>query len=81
MMIVWKRLFVECPEAAVVVPEGNDSSVEEITVNTETMLVTLTTALDYEVETFYAIILQVIDVNKVPVLTGQVTLKVRPVFH
>ena len=55
---------------------GNNSEVENYDVTTETLYVTLSTKVDYEVSTSYTLILEVIDYLKVPALTGQVTVKV-----
>lgn len=52
------------------------SGVEYFDVTTETLYVTLASAVDYEVETAYTLIVEVIDHLKVPPLTGQVTVKV-----
>jgi len=40
------------------------------------MLVTLSSPVDYEVSTYYTLIVEVIDYLKVPALTGQITVKV-----
>ena len=58
------------------VPEGNDQSVESWTASTEKSLVTVALAVDYEVETFYTVVLEVEDYLKSPPATGSVTLKV-----
>lgn len=65
-----------CASAATVIPEPEDTTVYESTINTETLLATLSSEVDYEVATAYPMIIQVVDVVKTPQQTGQLTLKV-----
>ena len=57
-------------------PEGNDPTVVSWTTATEKNLVTLALDVDYEVDTFYTVVLEVEDYLKSPPATGSVTLKV-----
>ena len=70
------RFFVECAAPATVTPEGNDTDVESFWIDGISMLAVLDLEVDYEVETFYVIVIEVIDFLRTPVLTGQATLKV-----
>lgn len=66
----------ECTSPAVKIPDGNSSEVDEFVFNTESMLVTLNSTVDYEVEQYYVVIFEIVDEMKSPPLTGQATLKV-----
>lgn len=69
-------LYIECATPSVVIPEGNDTSVQEFTITTETMLVTVSLALDFEAAKEYTLVFEIVDDLKVPPLTGEATLKV-----
>ena len=73
------RLFssTECDAPATVTPEGNDTSVDSFWIDGISMLAVLDLEVDYEVETFYVMVIEVVDFLRTPVLTGQATLKVR----
>ena len=66
----------ECASPAVVLAEGDDSTVEQFWISDETMLAVLDLEVDYEVETSYTMVIEVVDFLRTPSLTGQATLKV-----
>ena len=68
--------LLECPTPAVILEEGNDTSIEQFWIGQETMLSILDLELDYEAATEYVIVIEVVDFLRTPELTGQATLKV-----
>ncbi|XP_061171608.1 uncharacterized protein LOC133181081 [Saccostrea echinata] len=69
--------FVECATPSTITPESYDGSVETFTMNTETALFTLDSSLDYEVNTTYSVVMEVVDTGKTPPSTGTITVKVK----
>ena len=72
----FRDVSTECASPAVVLPEGDDSTVEQFWISDETMLAVLDLEVDYEVETSYTMVIEVVDFLRTPSLTGQATLKV-----
>ena len=70
------RWLSDCPTPPVLIPEGNDSTVENVTITTDKALLTLTLELDYEVGGVYLLVMMVTDYLKTPVESGVVTVKV-----
>ncbi|XP_070566935.1 uncharacterized protein [Ptychodera flava] len=69
--------FLLCTGPVVIPTEPSHSGGQEFTITTDTALFTLDTALDYEVETEYLVVIGVIDTNASPALTGQIVVKVQ----
>ena len=67
----------ECSSVSVASVELNVSGVESFTVSTETALLIVNSSLDYEVEDFYVLILQVVDTAASPPQTGTIVIRVR----
>ncbi|XP_069131706.1 uncharacterized protein [Argopecten irradians] len=70
--------YVECINTSFTGPdeENNDTTVETFTVNTGSVLFTLVSSLDYEVRSSYTVVMEVVDIGKVPPTTGTITVKV-----
>jgi hypothetical protein len=58
-------------------PESHDPTTETFTLNTGVALFTLDSGLDYEVNTGYSVVMEVVDPGKTPPSTGTITIKVR----
>ena len=59
-----------------VIPDQNLTGEEYFYITTEKAIVLLPLAVDYEGETAYTVIMEVVDFMKTPPMTGSITLKV-----
>ncbi|KAK3095292.1 hypothetical protein FSP39_012895, partial [Pinctada imbricata] len=70
--------YVACSVPSTITPEGHDPTTEAFTITTEQALLTLdSTTLDYEVNTTYSVVMQVVDAGKTPPSTGTITVKIK----
>ena len=70
-------MFPVCATPSTITPDSYDGTTETFTVTTGTVLLTLDSGLDYEVNTTYSVVMETVDTGKTPPLTGTITVKVR----
>ena len=70
-------MFPVCATPSTITPDSYDGTMETFTVTTGTVLLTLDSGLDYEVNTTYSVVMETVDTGKTPPLTGTITVKVR----
>ena len=69
-------LIAACSVPSTITPESYDPTTESFTITTEQALLTLDSSVDYEVNTTYSVVMQVVDSGKTPPSTGTITVKV-----
>ena len=73
--ILWMFYFVECKSSSITTPAPVIPGTESFRITSTDVLVTLQTKLDYEVNDYYTLVLQVED--ETLALTGSLIIRVR----
>lgn len=69
--------IIACATPSTTTPESHDGTTEAFTLTTGVALFTLDSGLDYEVNTVYSVVMEVVDTGKTPPSTGTITVKVQ----